>query len=448
MIIKSLRVIDFRCFNDTRIDFHPGLTVLVANNGGGKTAILDAIAIALSPYTKKFEHGSTANFHREDAHLRRLDLPYTDAVHGSIGVKQASERIFPVTLAAELEHNDTTIPIKRILGSAKGRTTTKEAKGLELLAAEKIEKIRESSAEPLPVVAYYGTGRLYQQKRLTLRKTPLSVDNPTSRTMGYLDCLSPDSSYKHFAEWMKRTTFANAEEIDNPSSVDSERFYANLLQGVREPIDSMLASTGWKGLRYRIYTDELTVSETQRIIPVTSLSDGIRNILSLAGDLAYRCVMLNPAFGANAAKMTSGIVMIDEVDMHLHPSWQQTIITDLQRTFPNIQFIVTTHSPQVLSTVRPESIRIINNYGTITDGSEADFHSFGARSNAILNDIMGVSASPKLDKIETLKDTVKELIRDGQLTLEHPNLKSLESFIGDSDPFIINTKATLLRQSK
>ena len=89
---------------------------------------------------------------------------------------------------------------------------------------------------------------------------------------------------------------------------------------------------------------------------VDDLSDGFRSILSMVADLAYRMVRLNPQLGAQAVVATPGVVLIDEIDMHLHPLWQQTVLLDMQRAFPKVQFIVTTHSPQVLSSVPAESV--------------------------------------------------------------------------------------------
>lgn len=99
--------------------------------------------------------------------------------------------------------------------------------------------------------------------------------------------------------------------------------------------------------------------ETMGVLPLEALSDGTRSVISMAADLAYRMVRLNPDLGARAALETPGIVLIDEVDMHLHPSWQQAVVYDVRKAFPNVQFIVTTHSPQVLSTVPAEAIRIL-----------------------------------------------------------------------------------------
>jgi predicted ATP-binding protein involved in virulence len=113
----------------------------------------------------------------------------------------------------------------------------------------------------------------------------------------------------------------------------------------------------------------------------------------MVGDITYRCIKLNPHLGINAAKEASGIVMIDEIDMHLHPAWQQTILGDLTNTFPNIQFIVTTHSPQVLSTVPSQQIRIVDEGQTYA----AEAGTQGAEASRILKRIFGVDPRPQND---------------------------------------------------
>ncbi|MGB8922932.1 MAG: AAA family ATPase [Pseudomonas sp.] len=100
------------------------------------------------------------------------------------------------------------------------------------------------------------------------------------------------------------------------------------------------------------------------MLKVSQLSDGIRNIVALAADIAYRCIKLNPHLGITAPHQCTGVVLIDEVDMHLHPAWQQTVIPDLLGAFPNIQFIVTTHSPQVITSVQAKCIRVLH---TVTE---------------------------------------------------------------------------------
>ena len=94
-------------------------------------------------------------------------------------------------------------------------------------------------------------------------------------------------------------------------------------------------------------------------MPISALSDGTRAMVSLVADLAKRASQLNPDYSENAAKLASGIALIDDIDLHLHPEWQQRVVPSLQATFPNIQFIISTHSPQVLSSVPSKHIRVL-----------------------------------------------------------------------------------------
>jgi predicted ATP-binding protein involved in virulence len=130
-------------------------------------------------------------------------------------------------------------------------------------------------------------------------------------------------------------------------------------------------------------------------VPLSQLSDGLRNMVVMISDIAFRCYKLNPHFEFDAALKTTGIVIIDEVDMFLHPSWQQLVISALQKAFPNIQFVVTTHSPQVLTTVPAECIRIITK---------------GAESSRLLKRIFGVDTRPQADENTQLLNAYEELV--------------------------------------
>lgn len=123
-------------------------------------------------------------------------------------------------------------------------------------------------------------------------------------------------------------------------------------------------------------------------MPVAQLSDGVRNMMGLVADIAFRATKLNPHLGLEAARQTAGIVLIDEVDMHLHPSWQQTVLASLQEAFPNIQFIVTTHSPQVLSTVSREHIRVLEQRAGVYTASSPAFSPLAHESGDALAHIM------------------------------------------------------------
>ena len=86
------------------------------------------------------------------------------------------------------------------------------------------------------------------------------------------------------------------------------------------------------------------------------MRDGYRNMIGMIADIAYRCIKLNPHLGVNALKETNGLVLIDELDLHLHPSWQKAIVKELTTSFPKIQFVATTHSPFIVQSLAKDQI--------------------------------------------------------------------------------------------
>lgn len=130
-------------------------------------------------------------------------------------------------------------------------------------------------------------------------------------------------------------------------------------------------------------------------------------MIGLVADIAYRSARLNPHLGDNAVQATPGIVLIDEVDMHLHPQWQQVVLRDLKydSAFPHIQFIVTTHSPQVLSTVWKENIRILE---VGEDKAPMPLaRTYGETSNDVLETVMHTPIRPDLEHVRDLEDYMR-----------------------------------------
>lgn len=189
---------------------------------------------------------------------------------------------------------------------------------------------------------------------------------------------------------------------------------------VQDAVDEVLQPVGWKHLQFSQRDNCLVLKhESYGVMKADQLSDGIKNILAMVADIAYRCVLLNGHLGEAAATESTGIVMIDEVDMHLHPRWQQTVIGSLQTVFPNIQFILTTHSPQVLSTVPAECIRIIK-HGINADTGKiestakpAAVQSLGVASANVMAQLQGVDPIPDVEQARWLTQ-FKQLINQGE----------------------------------
>ncbi|MNN17561.1 hypothetical protein D3C81_1307520 [compost metagenome] len=237
-----------------------------------------------------------------------------------------------------------------------------------------------------------------------------------SRTWAYRDCLAPSSSYKDFAQWYTRVfkalRDAQIRNLEKKLGPDAE-VAGDLLAPVRavqQAIDVILEPhTGWHWLEYSAEHDDLVLEHPEQgKLKVSQLSDGIRNMLALVGDIAYRCYKLNTHHGDKAALLTHGIVMIDEIDMHLHPEWQQTVLPDLQKAFPNIQFIVTTHSPQVLSSIDAHCIRRLDWELDEESGRKRmvvntiDQQTMGVASSDVLANVMGINPVPDVEPARQL----------------------------------------------
>jgi predicted ATP-binding protein involved in virulence len=162
-------------------------------------------------------------------------------------------------------------------------------------------------------------------------------------------------------------------------------------------------------------------------------------MIALVADIAHRCARLNPHLRENAARETSGILLVDEVDMHLHPRWQQLVIDLLQKAFPSFQIILTTHSPHVLSTVNRECIRVIR----LVDGenviSVPTMQTRGVMSADILAAIMGVDPVPQIDEARKLAN-YRALIEDGKANSDDAiNLRSeLVEHFGAQHPLMLD----------
>lgn len=400
--LDSLTLNNFRCFKKCSIDLHPKLTVFVAENAQGKTAILDAIGIALDVFvTAIASEGKPHGFDRDSVHLIRGD-----------GNKM--EPSLPTEFHAEGYADSNFVKWSRALTkyNERARTSTKDTKAL-CAAADRLRS-RATSFSPngtdlppvLPIVAFYGTGRLWSEHRLTDSKKVATPSGPV-RFSAYLDCLSSSSSFKSFVAWYEKA-FNDLRSPTSKARGPEERLEKQIA-AVQEAVRTALEPTGWTSIGWEFPptgddgrpqgTGFIVVEHPNRgRFPLSLLSDGVQNMVALVADLAYRCVRLNSHLGESAAQLTPGVVLIDEVDMHLHPRWQQLVVELLQKAFPLMQMILTTHSPQVLSTVDAESIRLIRlDNGKVTI-REPLFQTRGVESADILALLMDVDPVPQVEQ--------------------------------------------------
>jgi predicted ATP-binding protein involved in virulence len=398
--LKRLNLRNFRRFEAITLDLDPGLTLLVAENGGGKTAMLDGVALALWDFERDvlgLQHGGF-----EIWDIRRVPSP-----------DGAMVPMFPVSLEAEGAIYGYQGSWRWELASFRGRTKHLETEpatqaALEINIDLGLYATRRLTNPPvLPVIRYYGTGRLWLPNKLTQGKKEAAKDL-TIQVAAYRNCLSSSSSYREFEVWFE--SLAREAQNEQVTKVTSPHNPQGKLAAVRKAIELVLGPSGWKSPDWDFLTSTaVAMHEEFGRLPVSWLSDGIRNLIALVADLAHRAVRLNPHFGAEACLESPGIVMIDEVDMHLHPSWQQKVVGLLRDAFPKIQFILTSHSPQVISTVPRENIRILESEQWRVPSGQTR----GVESALLLAEVMGVSSIPNVPEAAWVAEYMR-LIDIGQ----------------------------------
>ncbi len=369
MFLKSMFLHNFRCFSDLEVNFNNRLTVIVGNNGAGKSTVLEAAAIAVGTLTSAMDGLTNYGIKRNDAHYKCFNLG------SSIDVQPQ----FPVEIIVSGDVDGEEKSWSRILNSAKGIGSLTSAKEITAVAEMYQERMRRGDKElKLPIISYYGTGRLWDR----YREKKSDIFEKNNRSNGYIDSLDGAANDKLMMKWFQKMTIQQLQR-----SQEIPEFTA-----VRMAMEQVFSSiTGFSNVKvqFNLDTGDIDIiyfdknNEHVRI-PVSQLSDGYKCTISLIADIAYRMAILNPQLLDQVLTETEGIVLIDEIDLHLHPTWQKRILKDLMNVFPKVQFIVSTHAPEVINSVRSISIVILKDNAVLPVADET----YGKDANTILREVM------------------------------------------------------------
>ena len=262
----------------------------------------------------------------------------------------------------------------------------------------------------MPIVAFYGTDRMLSDIPDWVLSQRGSQYRPSRRAA--LKGALAHTDFKDLLTWFY---FKENEELRERRERRDFDYQLKDVSVIRQTITSMLPEISdprieLNPLRFVVSQK----SEEGRIekLSLNQLSGGYRIVLALAADLARRMAQGNPHM--DDPLQSEAIVLIDEIELHLHPEWQQRILTDLMRTFPNAQFIVTTHSPQVLTTVEPQRIvELYRDGDNIAAGAPAGA-TYGAEAGDVLAAVMHVSERPPNNKFTEKLEKYRSLIREGK----------------------------------
>lgn len=376
MYLKKISLENFKCFEKADVELQKQLTVIVGANGAGKTSLLESIAIAMSTMFTAFDGAKALTIDKENAHLKAYKIGSTNDVQPQ----------FPVRISAWAEiDEETEIYWERALNTPKGKMTIKDAKQILDVAANYRKRLQKGDTSLiLPVIAYYGTGRLWDYHR----EKATDIFEKNTRTNGYIDCMSGTANIKLMMNWFLKMTVQKYQNQENGYGPVPE---LEAVFSAMEQCYNRITGSNDSKIQYNMGTKEIDVAYTdahgmRMRIPLNQLSDGYKSTISLVADIAYRMAVLNPQCLGDVCAKTGGIILIDEVDLHLHPAWQKQILNDLTEIFPKVQFVVSTHAPEVINSVPRECVIVLENYQALPAPAET----YGKDANSILRAIMRV----------------------------------------------------------
>ncbi|MBD2776307.1 AAA family ATPase [Iningainema tapete] len=453
MRIKRLVINSFRGIDDMTLEFdETSPTVLIGINGVGKSSILDCLAILLSQFTGRIQISSDS--------IRSLGKD--DITYGS---RETNNEIQVLIDSKELTWSLTQARDEDPLSAFKALSNNLEKLNAKIKkdsrpGGNKINPLMEAFAEQIQFTLSTiaggdlpeDVGVIVEELRSQVEALPVAVYYPVNRAVLDIPLEITDKSefvptdayqqaltggridFKTFFDW-----FRNREDLENELRVNNLNYQDPQLQATRQAIKSLLP--GFENLRVRRSPLRMTIEKQSQELVVNQLSDGEKCLLAMVGDLARRLAIANPV-SANPLQGT-GVVLIDEIELHLHPRWQRQIIPALTTTFPNCQFIFTTHSPQVLSHIKPEGIYLLTrtDEGIIAQQPES---SFGRDSNQILEDIMDVPERPT--EIQENLAQMFRLIDEGNLSGARQLRQNLANEIGEDDPEFVRADVLIRRK--
>jgi predicted ATP-binding protein involved in virulence len=406
---QNLTLEQFRCFEHLELPLEDDLTLIFAENGGGKTAILTALATGLTP----FQPGAPRQL--------KLDAQ-RDPRKVTLDERGRREPAGTCTLVWTAKIGEEHAVAWSNTANAASNRKSKDHSAV--LAA--IEKVRVPGAR-WPLFAFYGVDRMGRRKAST---TP--APTRPDRWEGYASALDPAQDDSALLTWLLEEILADTVRRQNN---EAERFLATAV------MDTVAKAT--PGVRRAWYDPKerspVVRFESGEVATWKELSDGFHVYLSLVTDLARRAVMLNEQDGGEAPSLVEGVVLIDEIDLHLHPRWQRTVLDGLRKVFPRLQFVVTTHSPQVLSSALNRQVRLIRE-GKLWPGT---IHVEGRDSNSIMREYFGTDDRDEegAKKLAALDDAIDAGLGDEAKR----QLSELLTLWGTLDPDLKRRKARVDR---
>lgn len=410
MRINNVTIRNLRLFGDVeqKILFRRDkkVSIILGNNGAGKTSLLYGMTTLLSQYFEPFPSVSTRSFTDNDVH-----------------VVSNTSRADYMKVGMELEvSSDSPISIEQY---RKGNSPSPYPSNLQAIKEYALSlktAVDNQSQVALPIFAFYGTER----GQITAPERRRDFNTVFPRWAAYEGALEPATNFKRFFTWFERN-----EDIERRIKIEQIEqnkrgalFTSPVLNAVREALSKMelhLVHPRVLVSPLRFVMDDVSDEKHPKEVRIEMMSDGYRIMIAMIADIAARMAEANPdevSSGLKNPLETPGVVFIDEIDLHLHPKWQRIVLRQLTTIFPNVQFIVTTHSPNVVLGSLDFAQVIKLEHGEVISDIDLQQYSTYDVSLLLLSDLF------EMDNVRS--DEFKKLDNELQILLSHANLNSEE----------------------
>lgn len=421
MKIQSLQLQGFRCFETIQVEFDPQLTVFTGVNGSGKTAVLEVIAIFTKTFMEKQRMPKDAC---PDIVLKRTDLcSGNNCDQIRVRLKPSEDEALFFVFGKDKnnpEQLNIINPQTEFYTFLDKRWSNTDTQGVEVFTCYGAQRCLPENYKQ---VSLYGNDR----------------DNV------FQDAFSANINFKASSEWFIR------KSADQAIQAAKLKDFSHTIPEVEAVENAVLGALNdeYDDIQVEVTTSQIKLRKknTQDDYEINQLSDGYKTMLALVMDLARRMAVANGELYLKQKKSpleSPAIVLIDEVELHLHPSWQQTVLPSLMRIFPNTQFVVTTHSPQVISSIEPKHIRILKEGKVLP----VETSTYGAESARVLEEVFGVPVRGAAEVKEILDEYLK-LINDGEG--QSSNAQKLRSKLDNwlfDDPILDKADMFIVRNAR
>ena len=411
MYFEHIHVENFRGIESMELDFKPGVNILIGDNGTGKTTVLEALTVALGGYLKGIQNLTARGLLQDDFRWSMVNL-----AGASRQVKYYAPKI-----EFELNINGNSLHGMRSRSDRDGSTKT-ITRCTEIQKAA-MEMANDESSN-LPLLSYMSISRVTLTKRSDFGKTAKNQLN--DRRSGYIGCLESTIDKASILEWFKKISYESILHNKNmPEWKLFQKTVAVIMKEVNE-LDEL------PQVYYSSSIEDIAYVENGKIQPISILSSGYQSLLWMAMDFAFRLALLNPEL--QSPEEAVGIIIIDEIDMHLHPKWQWNALKSFSKTFPKIQFIIATHAPIIIASGKGANLIQLTESGEPRYLEDAYAYSV----NSVLE-----SRQNSTGVLKELRDEISkfdQLLNEGRITEAKDELHLMERLFGYHNTEVVEAR--------